>query len=755
VNKPAEQFKKIVEYTLPWLVLAILLFHSYIYFFQHPYGFSWLPDGSINRVYVQQPAPTLMVGDRLMQVGSLSWDAFQSDLRKAFFEGVKAGEITPVTVERSGQLMTIPWNLPGFNRGELLYSLTSQWFLAYSFWIAGLLTVMFLRPKDERWWLFLAFDFVTAIWLVAGSGLSNFHLWYSALVLRMAIWLSLPVYLHLHWVFPRSLGKLPRPLVGAGYMIALVLMIAQWFQRLPGSLYLLGFLIAILGSLILLIVHFFRQVEMRRELVFMSILGVFAFLPAIALGAAYGLNNSLPQIDTLALIGFAMIPFSYLYLAFRRQVGGLEGRVNRIVSAYFFLILLGMIGIPILAVAGRMIPSSDNILIVGSVSAILVAVASIGGFPRFKTFVEKRLLGIRLPPENLVEIYSTRITSTIILSNLLQLLKDEVLPSLLIRQFAFIKLEKNSPKILFASDKTEGRIPDQKELTDLLDRSGKYRSLESRQNASCPWVRLVLPLRIGDDLIGLWLLGRHDPDDIYSRAEIDVLQALANETAVALSNILQTERLRALYMANIDRYEQERLRLSLELHDTVLNELAVLSMSLNPDAVPRNFQSAYETVTQRLREIVTDLRPPMLDYGLKLAIEGLADSVMERSNDGVNVITDLRTEGEARYAENIEHHLFRIVQQACENALRHSHATQIKLSATLTRERISLMIEDNGIGLPANEHIELDDLLASKHFGLAGIIERAAIIGARVEIDSSPQMGTQVRIAWNMEDAES
>ena len=81
MNKPAEQFKKIVEYTLPWLVLAILLFHSYIYFFQHPYGFSWLPDGSINRVYVQQPAPTLIVGDRLMQVGSLTWNAFQSDLR--------------------------------------------------------------------------------------------------------------------------------------------------------------------------------------------------------------------------------------------------------------------------------------------------------------------------------------------------------------------------------------------------------------------------------------------------------------------------------------------------------------------------------------------------------------------------------------------------------------------------------------------------------------------------------------------------
>ena len=151
MNKPIEQFKKIVEYTLPWLVLGILLFYSYIEFFQHPYGFPWRPDGSINFVFIEQTTkPTLMFGDRLVQVGPLSWDAFHSDLRKTLFEGVKKGEITPVTVERNGQLITIPWSLPGFNRGEFLNQLASQWFLAYAFWIAGLLTVVVLRPNDER-----------------------------------------------------------------------------------------------------------------------------------------------------------------------------------------------------------------------------------------------------------------------------------------------------------------------------------------------------------------------------------------------------------------------------------------------------------------------------------------------------------------------------------------------------------------------------------------------------------------------------
>ena len=182
-----------------------------------------------------------MVGDRLLQVGSLTWDAFHADLRKTFFEGVKPGEITPVTVERNGQTLTIPWRLPGFNRGELVNELASEWFLAYFFWAAGLITVMFLRPKDERWWLFMAFNFLTAIWLGAGSGLSNYHLWYGALILRMAIWLSFPVYLQLHWVFPRPLGKLPPLLVGVVYVATLGLMIAQWLQLFSRRSILPGF----------------------------------------------------------------------------------------------------------------------------------------------------------------------------------------------------------------------------------------------------------------------------------------------------------------------------------------------------------------------------------------------------------------------------------------------------------------------------------------------------------------------------------
>lgn len=747
MNHYRDRSKRIIELALPWIILSMLLVYTYAKFFQHPYGFAWEADGNIYKVFVDQKPPTLMVGDHLMQVGSLTWKGFTADLRKTFFEGVKPGTIVPVTVERNGQAITIPWKLTGPNRGEFEEQLTSEWPLAYISWLVGTLTLLFLRPKDERWWLLSAFSFLTAVWLGVGGGTSNYHIWDSAIILRVAIWMCLPIYLHLHWVFPRSLGKLPPALVWSVYGFTAVVVVLQVFQLIPSNLYYLGFLLAILGSLILLVIHAIRQPDTRHDLRLLLAAVILIIAPVVAIsivGLFYGASS---RLDTLALLSFPLLPVSYLYTAYRRQLGGLEVRVNRLMSAYFFLILLGTIGLPLLAVADLLFSAPDSTLFIGAISAFLATVASIWGFPSFTSFLEKQLLGIQLPPETLLRDYSTRITRTITLADLLRLLRDEVIPSLLIRQFVFIHFENNSAKIIYATPGTEERLPDQNELARLMKQTGQYLLPNMHQNDAFSCVRLTLQLKLGDELIGLWLFGRRDPDDAYPQAEINVLQALANETAIALSNILQTERLESMYKANIDRYEQERLHLSLELHDSVLNELAVLRTSIDPNSTPARFQEAYERVAQRLREIVSDLRPPMLDYGLRDGLTEMADNLMERSKDTVNVTVDLQTSG-GRYPTDIERHIFRIVQEACENAFRHSRAKTIKISGKLNSREITLQIVDDGIGFDTDEPLEVRKLLAARHFGLAGILERAELIGAEIHLNTSPKAGTQIQILW-------
>ena len=746
MNKPEERFRMIVEFALPWFVLAVLLIYTYVSLFEHTCGFDWETNGQVYEVYVNQPAPDIKVGDQLVKVGSLTWDEFHNDLRKTFFDGVKKGQVVPVVVQRGGQLITVQWILPGSNRGELLAQVFSEWFLAYIFWMAGAVTMLFLRPKDERWVMLTAFNFLTAIWLASGSGASNFHLLYSALLLRMAIWLSLPVYLHLHWLFPRSLGKLPPLVVGAGYMVALVLIIAQGFQVLPQSLYFFGFLIAIIGSLVLLVIHAVRQPDTRADLRLLLVAVFLALAPVIILSGVDILTGISSRAGTLGLLSFPLVPFAYLYAIYRRQLGGLEVRVNRLTSAYAFMIVLGTVGIPFFVLADKWLPNENNTLIVGSLSTLVATVLSLWFFPRFQNFVEHRMLGIPVATEQIQQTYSTQTSARTSINALVDLLRDVMLPSLLVRQFLFVQFDRELIKVLLAVGLDEKQLPGNRDLSRLStfkdDAPG-----DINKARPYPWVRLVLPLKVGNDVIGLCLLGRRDPDDYYSQVELPMLQSLANQTAIALSNIIQTERLHAAYQDGIKRSEDARKQIALELHDGVLNKMAALMMKLDGQIMTPEFQKSYNELTTQVREIVKDLRPSMLNYGLQLALEGYADTLRERSKGKVRIVADIKSDG-ARYSPDVEQHVFRIVQEASMNALRHAKPTQITISGRLEKELIEIDIRDDGSGIDSHEKLDLNALQAANHFGMSGIFERAELIGAEIKIESEPGKGTRIQICW-------
>ena len=65
-------------------------------------------------------------------------------------------------------------------------------------------------------------------------------------------------------------------------------------------------------------------------------------------------------------------------------------------------------------------------------------------------------------------------------------------------------------------------------------------------------------------------------------------------------------------------------------------------------------------------------------------------------------------------------------------------------------EQVELQVEDDGIGFDADTSLNLDSMIKEKHFGLAGLHERASLIGAQIRIDSNPGKGSQVRILWEM-----
>jgi signal transduction histidine kinase len=139
----------------------------------------------------------------------------------------------------------------------------------------------------------------------------------------------------------------------------------------------------------------------------------------------------------------------------------------------------------------------------------------------------------------------------------------------------------------------------------------------------------------------------------------------------------------------------------------------------------------------------------MLQYGLTFALEDCVDELSTRSEDGASISLDV-PQSDARYAPKVEEHIYRIVQQACENALRHAHAEQIRIYGRLESSQVHLTIEDDGIGF-SQKMLDFNSLLREKHFGLAGMFERADLISADLKFESVPGEGTKIIISWSPE----
>jgi signal transduction histidine kinase len=742
-----------LEYLLPWLALLVLAYYVYLEVSAAPYiGFNFVASSAIvNDVFI--PHPTLAVGDELITVGSVAMAEWRQHLRMPLFSSLKAGDHLALQVHHAGQITQVYWVVPGRTWRELYARVVNTWLLGMAFWLAGAATLLLVRPKDSRYWLFAVFFLLTALWLVVG----NTNRWghgESRILFRMAVWLSLPVLLHVHWIIPQPLARLPRQLLWIGYGASVLLAALQWFEWVPPGLYGNAFALVLALCLVLLVAHYVRQPHTRRELRLLLASYLLAFVPLIVLSAlsARGLTN---ESTAAALLFLPLLPGAYFYAVFRHRLGGAELRANRLVTVYLFLTLLGSLAGIVSGLVSLTPTFPGEVILVNVGAALTVAVATLYGFPPFARWVERRLLAMPLPPADLLNAYIARISTSLTQNSLTRLLRTEVLPTLLVRQSALFAVHEGELAPLY----TDGIAPEAVLPASLLSRMAQgriYQAPVGGTDPTCPWVRVGLPLQFGGKLIGVWVLGRRDPDDYYSQAEILMLQSLAAETAIALINIEQSARLQALYKSNVTRHEAERRQLAYRLHDDVLGHIVILYNSLAAAAVTPAVQAAYELLKSQVRQLITGLRPAMLDYGLAAALEELVEDLARRAGDRMQIVLEVSPSRGApsgslwaRHPQEVEEQLFRIVQQACENALSHAQAATLRIYGEITAEQIQLWVEDNGIGFDAALLGSLSRLLAQEHFGLVGMYERAAQIGAELAITSAAGHGTQVAVTWS------
>jgi PAS domain S-box-containing protein len=200
--------------------------------------------------------------------------------------------------------------------------------------------------------------------------------------------------------------------------------------------------------------------------------------------------------------------------------------------------------------------------------------------------------------------------------------------------------------------------------------------------------------------------------------------------------------------------EKERREISRDLHDQTGQNLTALGINLQilKNSLPANFPESMQSrlrdsidlvdqTTHQLRNLVTQFRPPVLDdFGLVASLHGIAGQFKQRTGIPVEVSGGEIT---PRPAGPVENNLFRIVQEALNNAAKYARAQRVAITIRQTGNRISLSVSDDGIGFDPG-HPERNG--PGDRLGLLSMGERALALGGTCRIESEPGRGTRILV---------
>ncbi len=249
-----------------------------------------------------------------------------------------------------------------------------------------------------------------------------------------------------------------------------------------------------------------------------------------------------------------------------------------------------------------------------------------------------------------------------------------------------------------------------------------------------------------------WLLHNSMPikSGLYAGGRIEHYHDITDRKQVEKASLTYQTQLKRLSSTLSLTEERERRHISEDLHDRIGQALTVIKMKLEELSEPQadtdsrsvlnETRELLDTAIHDTRTLTFEISPPLLyELGFEPAVEWLIEQFIERhnipieyeSNDGVGVLD-----------EDISFFLFKSVRELLFNIVKHARADKIKVSTQGDKDRISISIEDNGVGFDSSKvQYSLDNLSG---FGLFSIRERMEHLGGSVEIESKPNQGTRI-----------
>lgn len=277
-------------------------------------------------------------------------------------------------------------------------------------------------------------------------------------------------------------------------------------------------------------------------------------------------------------------------------------------------------------------------------------------------------------------------------------------------------------------------------------------SLPTDRSWEASW--LGVPLFARGDVAGLFSLSKREAG-YFNEGHVRLAEAMSSQASVAVENAVlfeqmqaSTARMQSLSRRLVEVQESERRHIARELHDEAGQALASLRFGLR--LLEREIDEG-GSVTGRLAELMqrtdavidglhrlaADLRPASLDHlGLEAALRQYSRSA--GSKFGLSVRFKARGFTSERLPAAVETALYRVVQEAMTNVVRHARATRVDVLAEVRGDRVLVVVEDDGVGF------EPERAQHGDHFGLLGLRERAEALGGTLTVESAPGAGTTV-----------
>jgi len=270
---------------------------------------------------------------------------------------------------------------------------------------------------------------------------------------------------------------------------------------------------------------------------------------------------------------------------------------------------------------------------------------------------------------------------------------------------------------------------------------------------------IAVPVALGEQVLGVIFAAAVQPD-AFSRDDLTFLQTVSDHVAVALANarllqeLREKERIRGLLLNKVvTAQEEERKRISHELHDQIgqlltalLIQLQLLERDLSEPSLKdrlKVLKQLAEEISVHLHHIAWELRPPALDeLGLLAALERVTEEWSKRFNIPCEFEVNGAFNGQVEPEVAIG--VFRIVQESLTNIAKHAKATHARVTVQQENGELVVTVEDNGVGFRVKDVMRHPD--ENKRLGLLGMMERAAMLSGKLDIESKPGKGTKIQL---------